>query len=73
MNRKCIAALNSVTTAIKAEKIFSEHSIQCKITKLDPAHTEKGCAYGIEFPASQKNSAEKLLSSFGIYYKILKL
>lgn len=73
MSKKCIVTLGSVTTAIKVEKIFFEHNIQCKIIKLDPTYTEKGCAYGIEIPLLRKLSAEKLLSSFGIHHNILTL
>ena len=71
MNKNYIATIGSVTTAIKAEKMLAEHSIQVRIIKLDPAYTEKGCAYGIEFSSSNKSAVEKLLKIRGIEHKLL--
>ena len=73
MNKKCVAALGSVTAAIKIEKLLSEHNIQSRIIKLNPEYTEKGCAYGVEFLSSRKGSVDRILSGRGIEYKILTL
>ena len=71
MNRNTVAALGSITAAIKIEKLLSEHNIQSRIIKLDPAYTDKGCAYGVEFSPSRKGSVEKILKGRGFEYKIL--
>ena len=45
----CVAAMRSMTHALKAKKALAEYFIDSEIIKLEPNMTQKGCAYGIKF------------------------
>ena len=47
--KSCTAAIGSLTLAMKAKAVLDEGGIYCKIVKLDPSMTRRGCAYGIEY------------------------
>lgn len=47
--KNCTAAIGSLTLAMKAHATLAEEGLLCKIVKLDPSMTRKGCAYGIEY------------------------
>ncbi len=51
----CIAALRSMTHAIKAKKALEDFYIDCEIVKLEPNMTKKGCAYGVRFNCVNTN------------------
>lgn len=64
----CVASLKSMTVALKVKKAFDEAYIDCKIIKLEPHMTKKGCAYGIEFDCINVYSAENVLSKKRVKY-----
>ena len=47
--KSCTAAIGSLTLAMKAKAVLDQNGIHCKIVKLDPSMTRRGCAYGIEY------------------------
>ena len=47
--KSCTAAIGSLTLAMKAKSALDEAGVYCKIVKLDPSMTRRGCAYGIEY------------------------
>ena len=66
--KKCIIAISSVNHALRAEKALSAQSMHCKIVKLQPNETKKGCAYGIEISCKDVPSALSFLSNAHISY-----
>ena len=66
--KKCIIAISSVNHALRAEKALSAQSMRCKIVKLQPNETKKGCAYGIEISCKDVPSALSFLSNAHISY-----
>lgn len=66
--KKCIIAISSINHALRAEKLLHSHSIQCRITKLQPQVTKKGCAYGLEINCKDVPSAITFLNNAGISF-----
>ncbi len=68
----CIASMKSMTAALKGKAALEASLIDCEIVSLDPALTEKGCAYGVSFPSARRFEAERILKAKKIPYgKIL--
>ena len=61
--KKCIAALNSITLAMKAQDALTRGAVFSKIVKLDSDMTKKGCAYGLEIPCGQLSSAKTIFAN----------
>lgn len=66
--KKCTIAISSVNHAIRAEKVLLSSSVKCKIVKLQPNSTKKGCAYGLEIARKDIPSALTFLTNAGISY-----
>lgn len=64
----CLASLKSMTYAIKAKKVLSQHNIQSEIIKLDSSLTQKGCLYGITFDCSSIYAVENILKNNNVKY-----
>ena len=64
----CIASLKSMTIALKAKKELEYNHINCKIIKLEPHMTKKGCAYGIQFDCSSTYLVESVLKNKRVKY-----
>ena len=47
---KSVAAIGSMTAAIKAQRVLAVSGITVEIISLSPGETRRGCAYGIEYP-----------------------
>lgn len=60
---KCTAALNSLTYAMKAQRALEDAAVRVKIVKLDSKMTNKGCAYGVEYPCEQYRNVRTILSA----------
>lgn len=56
-----IAAIGSMTAAIKAQHILSKAGIDSQVISLSPEQTRRGCAYGIAFSASKESLARTAL------------
>lgn len=48
---KGIAAIGSMTAAIKAQRALQGAGFAVDVIALSPGETRRGCAYGIEYPA----------------------
>ena len=66
--KKCIIAISSINHAMRGEKVFNSYSIKCRIVKLQPEATKKGCAYGLEINCKDMPTAISLLNNAGISY-----
>lgn len=64
----CIAAIQSMNYAIKAQKVLSARNIGVEIVKLDPTLTERGCAWGIQFDCRLVDEVKRTLDSKNIPY-----
>jgi hypothetical protein len=62
----CIAAIPSINICIKGQKALAENGIFSNIVGLEPSVTKRGCAYGIEFPCSEKSRVRSILQKVGI-------
>ena len=65
-SRRGIAALGTMTAAIKAQRALGAAEITVEIIALSPEQTRRGCAYGIAYPLSQKNEVQRALRRFRI-------
>ena len=50
--RICVAALGSMTAAVKAQRALLASGIEAEVVALTPEETRRGCAYGVEFPCA---------------------
>ena len=57
----CLAAIGSMTTAIKAQRTLLQAGITAQVHTLSPAQTRNGCAYGVGFPCAQLGAARQAL------------
>lgn len=55
--QKCVAAIGSMTAAIKAQRALLSANISAEVIALAPEETRRGCAYGVEFAATSENAA----------------
>lgn len=65
---KCTIAVSSITYAMKGSNLLTANGISSHITKLPPAATRRGCAYGIETDCRTIQKALNLLSKNGVSY-----
>jgi glycosyltransferase A (GT-A) superfamily protein (DUF2064 family) len=49
---KLIAAIGSMTAAIRAQRALLSANVLAEVVSLLPSQTQRGCAYGVEFSAS---------------------
>jgi hypothetical protein len=47
-----VAALGSMTAALKAQRALTAAGLSLTVVSLSPSDTRRGCAYGVEFPLS---------------------
>ena len=59
----CIAAMNSMTAALSAQRALSAAAIRSSIVRLDAKQTKSGCAYGLEFPCVQLRNVKIILDA----------
>jgi len=64
----CIAAIQSMTYAVKAQKVLGFRRIESEVVKLDPSITERGCAWGIQFDCSMVDEVKRVLNNKGVPY-----
>lgn len=60
--KNCIAALNSLTLAMKAQDALTSGAVFSKIVKLDSDMTRKGCAYGLKIDCGQLDAAKAIFA-----------
>lgn len=59
--QRCIAALHSVTLAIKAQRALAAEGIGAEVITLNASETRRGCAYGLSFPCDAESRVRALL------------
>lgn len=59
--RICIAALGSMTAAVKAHRALLTSGIEAEVVALAPEDTRRGCAYGVEFPCAHASTVRASL------------
>lgn len=63
---KCTAAAPSLTFCVKAQRLLAQSFISAEVVRLEPSMTQRGCAYGIEFPCDRKREVRSILSRANI-------
>jgi len=63
----CIAAFNSMTQAIHAQRILAGAAIHASVIKLDAQQSSRGCAYGIAFSCAQMRSVRTIFTEKNIF------
>ena len=58
----CTVVIGSATNATRAESILARAAIRARVIKVS-SEQKNGCAYGIEFPCSQKRNVEEILKN----------
>ncbi|MBE6714680.1 MAG: DUF3343 domain-containing protein [Ruminococcaceae bacterium] len=64
----CIAAMKTMTAAIKGKKALKGAGIDCEIVSLDGNLTKNGCAYGLSYSCSQRREAEYIMQKNRVNY-----
>ncbi len=59
----CVAAIGSMTMAMKAQQTLLSHGVAARVLALSPTESRRGCAYGVSFPASFEQAAKGILQS----------
>ena len=62
----CIAAFQSMTQAIGAQRALARAAIRGQIVKLNANQTTHGCAYGLEFACTQQANVKTILAAASI-------
>lgn len=57
----CVAAVSSMTVAIRAQKALMAVGVQGEVISLPPHATKRGCGWGVEFPAASELTARSTL------------
>ena len=65
----CIYITGSITQALKAKKILTEHSILVNTTKISSEKSKKGCVHGIEFNCNYATNVRKILLGAAIPFE----
>ena len=65
----CIAAFDSMTQVLGAQRALSRAAIRASVVKLDAKQTTRGCAYGLEFSCAHLRNVKTILDSAGIPVK----
>ena len=58
---KIIAAIGSMTAAIKAQRALERTGILSQVVSLSPTETRRGCAYGISYAADRHSAVRQAL------------
>lgn len=61
-----IAAIGSMTAAIKAQRALNRAGITAEIVSLSPEETRRGCAYGISYALTREAAVRSTLRTAGI-------
>ena len=60
-DEKGVAAIGSMTAAIKAQRTLAASGIITEIISISPGETRRGCAYGIEYPLQLDTNVRNVL------------
>ncbi|MBP3667732.1 MAG: DUF3343 domain-containing protein [Clostridia bacterium] len=62
----CTAVIGSMTRAMKAQALLSEAAVRASLVKVSSAQTTGGCAYGVDFPCTQRANVQVVLERAGV-------
>ncbi len=63
-----VSSMKSMTHAQKAKRILWHAGVRCDIVGIDRNLTKHGCAYGIEYSASDAGIVKRLLADASLDY-----
>ena len=58
---ECIAAIGSMTMAIKAQRALLNQGLAARVVALSPGETKHGCAYGVGFSCALESGVRATL------------
>ncbi len=67
----CILTMKSMTNALRAQSVLASRGMDVSVVTLDPALTEKGCAYGIRFSCDDVETVRTHLTAKNVPFGIL--
>lgn len=62
----CVAALGSMTVAVKATRVLAARGIFAEVIGLSASETKRGCAYGISFDCDAAELVRSTLKAGGV-------
>ena len=65
----CVAAIGSVTQAMKAQKALGEAAIPTTVIKLEASSPHRGCIFGVRYSCVQENNVKTILGAARISVK----
>ena len=68
-NSGCVAAIGSVTQAMKAQKVLDAAAIPTTVVKLEATSRRLGCIHGVRFSCAQENNVKRVLEAARIAVK----
>ena len=63
---RCVAAMGSMTSALRAQRILGGAGLSTEIVSLSPEETRRGCAYGVEIPCADIALARQTFRAAGL-------
>ena len=63
---KCTAVIGSMTKAMQAQEALANAAIRAAVVKVSSSSSHNGCAYGVDFPCSQKQNVQTVLHRIGV-------
>ncbi len=57
----CVAAIGSLSLAVKAQNALLSESVRAAVRSLSPGETRGGCAFGVAFPCEEEGKARAIL------------
>ncbi len=57
-----------MTHAERARRALASAGVRCSIVGLDRSLTSRGCAYGVEYHASDERTVRRVLGSLSLDY-----
>lgn len=59
--QSCVAAIGSLTLAVKAQNALLSESVRAAVRPLSPGETRGGCAFGVAFPCEEEGKVRAIL------------
>ena len=63
---RCTAVIGSMTNAMRAQAALADAAIRVSISKISSSKASGGCAYGVDFPCTQRGNVKAILDRMGI-------
>lgn len=67
----CLITTVSMTLAMRVKSALRANGIPAAVTRLPPAYTANGCAYGVEISRSDSDKARHILQISDIAYGMI--